>query len=1218
MDIQNLLNERILVLDGAMGTMIQRLKLVEDDYRGTRFKLHTHELKGNNDLLVLTKPDAITAIHAQYFDAGVDIVSTNSFNANHFSQADYGLEHLAYEINVEAARIAKNVANEYTKKTPSKPRYVAGSIGPTNKSASISPDVNNPGFRSATFDEFVIAYKEQAKGLIDGGADILMLETVFDTLNAKAALYAIDELFQELNKRVPVMVSMTVTDASGRNLSGQTVEAFLYSVAHFPLLSIGLNCSLGADKLTQYVEVLSDNSPFFVSAHPNAGLPNAFGKYDQTPEMMGDLVEAYFKKNLVNIIGGCCGSTPDHIKEIALRAQNYKPRVKKGQPRLARYCGLEPLIALENNNFINIGERTNVTGSRKFAKLIIDEKYDAALSVAREQVEGGAQMIDVCLDEGMIDALNVMPLFLNLIVSEPEISRVPIMIDSSKFDVIEAGLKCIPGKPVVNSISLKEGEEPFIRYAQKIRRYGAAVVVMAFDEKGQADSVERRKEIFTRAYRILTEVVKMAPEDIIFDPNVLTVATGMDEHKNYALDFFASTKWIKENLPYCKISGGVSNVSFSFRGNNVVREAMHSAFLYHAVREGMDMGIVNPAMLEVYDDVPKELMEYIEDVIQNRRDNATERLLDYAATVKGSGKEDVRIDEWRSLPVKERIQHALIKGIDTHINEDIEEIRTQFDLALRVIEGPLMDGMNVVGDLFGEGKMFLPQVVKSARVMKKAVAYLLPFIDAEKSGGAKSSKGKFLIATVKGDVHDIGKNIVAVVLGCNNYDIVDLGVMVSKEKILEAIEREKPDVIGLSGLITPSLDEMVSVAKELESRGIKIPLLLGGATTSPMHTAVKVSTEYSGVTVHVSDASRSVPVVSELLSTNVLPYIEKIKHEQNALRIKHEQKKSDKIFLSIDEARSKRFIPDSNYVPVIPTFIGEKVVTEYSVKKLRNYIDWSFFFRAWEMDGNYPEILNDPQKGEAAKKLFEDAQTMLDKIERDGLIKPIGIIGFYPAASEGDDIIVFTDESRSTVKNKIPTLRQQGLKPKTPHYFALSDFISSKQSQQKDYIGGFAVTTGHGLNEHIENFKKENDDYNAIMIELLADRLAEAFAEILHEDVRKTFWGYDKNENLSLKDMLTLRYKGIRPAPGYPTNPCHYDKKILFDLMNASEKTGINLSENYVMMPVSSVSGFFIAHPESQYYDVGKICKDQITDYAKRLEKDFTTVEKWLEQRKSY
>ncbi|MBS1516903.1 MAG: methionine synthase [Bacteroidetes bacterium] len=1212
-DIKELLKSRILVLDGAMGTMIQRYKLEEEDFRGERFKDHKHPLKGNNDLLSITRPDIIREIHSKYFEAGADIAETNTFSSTSIAQADYKLEHLVYEMNVQSAKIAKEVAAEYTERDPDKPRFVAGSLGPTNKTASLSPDVNDPGYRAVTFDELVNAYYEQSRGLMDGGADILLVETIFDTLNAKAALFAIEKLFYETGKRIPVMVSGTITDASGRTLSGQTVEAFLYSVNHLELLSIGFNCALGAKQLRPHISTISEKSDLLISAHPNAGLPNEFGEYDETPDSTAFQIEEFLKEGLLNIVGGCCGTTPEHIKAISGVVKKYKPRVPPVIPSFPRFSGLEPLEVYIGSNFVNVGERTNVTGSAQFKKLIVEEKYEDALSIARHQVEGGAQIIDVNMDEGMLDSEEVMTKFLNLIGSEPDISKLPIMIDSSKWSVIEAGLKCVQGKAIVNSISMKEGEDKFIESARKVKMYGAAVIVMAFDEKGQADTYERKIEICRRAYDILTKKVGFKPEDIIFDPNILTVATGIEEHNNYAVDYMRATKWIKENLPGAQVSGGVSNISFSFRGNNVVREAMHSAFLYHAIKAGMDMGIVNPGMIEVYEEIPKDLLERVEDVLLNRRPDATERLVEFAENIKHKGKVQVKDETWRKMGVKERLTHSLVKGIVDYIDEDTEEARKMFDKPIQVIEGPLMDGMNVVGDLFGEGKMFLPQVVKSARVMKKAVAYLLPYIEAEKTVDSKP-KGKILLATVKGDVHDIGKNIVGVVLGCNNYDVVDLGVMVPCEKILEAARNEKADVIGLSGLITPSLDEMVHVAKEMEREGFDIPLLIGGATTSKVHTAVKIEQNYKrGQTIHVLDASRSVPVVGNLLNENKGTFEAEIKEEYSKLREHHLKNKVQKNYLKYEDAKKNKFAIEFKKEDIaVPEFTGIKVFDDYSIEEIAEYIDWSPFFRTWEMAGKYPDILQDKVVGEQATNLFLDAKNLLKDIIREKRLKAKAVIGIWHANSTGDDIEVYTDESRTKVLKTLHTLRQQNEKSAGQPNFALSDYIAPKESGLKDYIGGFAVTAGIGIEKWIKKYNEEHDDYNKIMTQALADRLAEAFAELLHKRVRTEYWGYDKNEKLENDDLISEKYRGIRPAPGYPACPDHTEKWTLFELLQAEKNTGIKLTESLAMYPASSVSGFYFAHPQSRYFGLGKISRDQIEDYAKRKGMSVEETEKWL------
>ncbi|MGV3640830.1 MAG: methionine synthase [Adhaeribacter sp.] len=1213
--IEEEIKKRILVLDGAMGTMIQRYNLQEADYRGDRFRDYPSDLKGNNDLLSITQPHIIREIHAQYFEAGADIAETNTFSSTSIGMADYGMESLAYELNYASARIAREAADEFTARNPDKPRFVAGAIGPTNRTASMSPDVNNPAFRAVSYDELVTAYTEQIEGLVDGGVDALLVETIFDTLNAKAALFAIDQYSQRTGKRLPIMVSGTITDASGRTLSGQTVEAFLYSISHLPLLSVGLNCALGAKQLRPHIQALSKASKFFVSAYPNAGLPNAFGEYDESPEQMGAHIRDFLDHNFVNIVGGCCGTTPPHIREIARIAAEYQPRQRPVLPAVPKFSGLEPLTIFEGSTFINIGERTNVTGSKKFARLILNDQYDEALAIAREQVENGAQIIDVNMDEGMLDSEKAMTHFLNLIASEPDISRVPIMIDSSKWSVIEAGLKCVQGKCIVNSISLKEGEEKFREVARKVRSYGAAVVVMAFDEQGQADNYERRLEICQRAYNILTREVGFAPEDIIFDPNILTVATGMEEHNNYAVDFIKATRWIKENLPGVKVSGGVSNISFSFRGNDTVREAMHTAFLYHAIKAGLDMGIVNAGQIEVYEEIPKDLLERVEDVLLNRRPDATERLLEFAEQVKNKGKVVVKDEAWRQASVQERLTHSLVKGITDYIEVDIEEARQQAEKPLHVIEGPLMAGMNVVGDLFGEGKMFLPQVVKSARVMKKAVAYLLPFIEAGKQPGDESKNaGKVLLATVKGDVHDIGKNIVGVVLACNNYEIVDLGVMVPTEKILETAREIGADVIGVSGLITPSLDEMVNVAKEMERLGFTVPLLIGGATTSKAHTAVKIDQSYSGPVVHVLDASRSVPVVGSLLQPEQkADYARKIKEEYEALRISYAGRKKDRQYLSLEAARENKFkidwTPEQVYTP---KFIGTKVFEDYPLSEIANYIDWTPFFQAWELHGKYPKILSDEVVGAEATRLLTDAQAMLKKVITQKLLKARAVIGIYPANTVGSDDIEVYNKDKTQVLATFRNLRQQGQKGSGVPNLSLADFVAPKESGLGDYIGGFAVTAGIGIEALIAQFEADHDDYQSIMIKALADRLAEAFAELLHERVRREFWGYAPEEQFSNEDLIRETYQGIRPAPGYPACPDHTEKTTLFSLLDVEKNTGIQLTESMAMYPTAAVSGMYFANQQSRYFGLGKINKDQVESYAQRKGMSLTEAERWL------
>lgn len=1219
--IYTLLQERVLVLDGAMGTMIQRYQLTEADFRGERFKEHPGDLKGNNDLLSLTRPDVIKAIHAEYLEAGADIVETNTFSGTSIAMADYKMEDLVYELNYESARLAREAADEVEAKLPGKPRFVAGAIGPTNRTASLSPDVNNPGYRAITFDQLVEAYYEQVRGLVDGDSDLLLVETVFDTLNCKAALFAIQQFVNDGGKELPIMVSGTITDASGRTLSGQTVEAFWNSISHAPILSIGFNCALGARQLKTHIQELARISNCYVSAYPNAGLPNAFGGYDETAEQMGAIVEEYLKEGLVNILGGCCGTTPVHTKVISDLAQKYKPHMPAPVAPLPRYSGLEPLTVTPETLFVNVGERTNVTGSKKFSRLIVNGEFEEALSVAQQQVEGGAQIIDVNMDEGMLDSEQAMNTFLNLIASEPDMAKLPIMIDSSKWSVIEAGLKCVQGKSIVNSISLKEGEESFRQLARKVRQYGAAVVVMAFDEQGQADTLPRRIEICKRSYRILTEEVGFPPQDIIFDPNILAIATGIEEHNNYAVDYIESVKWIKANLPHTLISGGVSNLSFSFRGNDVVREAMHTVFLYHAVQAGIDMGIVNAGMLGIYEEVPQELRNLIEDVIFNRHPESTEKLVAYAETIRGKGKTATAADNsWREAPVAERLKHALVKGIVEFIDEDTEEARQANTKTLDVIEGPLMAGMQVVGDLFGAGKMFLPQVVKSARVMKKAVAYLMPYMEAEKAGSSSSSAGKILMATVKGDVHDIGKNIVGVVLACNNYEIIDLGVMVHLDKILAEAEAQQVDVIGLSGLITPSLDEMVYVAQEMERRGMKVPLLIGGATTSRVHTAVKIAPQYSGPVVHVHDASRSVTVVSSLLGSNKETYIAGLKVEYEKLREDHLSRTKDRAFASIAEARANKYNVDwAATAPTRPSFLGNKVYTNYPLAEIVPYIDWTPFFHTWELKRQYPKILNDPELGIEATKLFADAQAMLQQIVDEQLLEARAVVGFYPAnVAANDTIEVYTDDLREQELTEFHTLRQQGKKGATVPNLAFSDFIAPKETELPDYIGGFAVSVGFGIEKLLEKYEAEHDDYKSIMVKALADRLAEAFAELMHLKVRRELWGYAPDEQLDNEGLIKEQYKGIRPAPGYPGCPDHTEKITLFNLLKAEETTGIMLTENLAMYPASSVSGLYFSHPESRYFGLGKIGEDQVADIAQRKGMAKEELERWLSPNLNY
>lgn len=1212
--MKGILTERILVLDGAMGTMIQQYELKEEDFRNKQLKDHSKSLKGNNDLLSITRPDIIKDIHRQYFEAGADMIETNTFSGTTIAQADYGLEELVYELNYQSVKIAKEVANEFTLRESAKPRFVVGSMGPTNRTASLSPDVNDPGFRAITFEELRVAYKQQAEALIDGGVDLLMVETVFDTLNAKAALFAIDEIKTERCMDIPIMVSGTITDASGRTLSGQTTEAFLISISDMNLLSVGLNCALGAEQLRPYLKILADKTDCLVSAHPNAGLPNEFGRYDETPELMTKQIKEFLEEGLVNIIGGCCGTTPEHISAISELAKEFQPRTM--EPSFMKplmLSGLEPLIFTPKSNFVNIGERTNVTGSKRFSRLIQEDKYDEALNVALDQVRGGAQILDVNMDEGMLDGKAAMVKFLHLIASEPEISRIPLMIDSSKWEIIEAGLQCIQGKGVVNSVSLKEGEEIFKQQAKKIKRYGAAVVVMAFDENGQADNYERRIEICERSYKILVEEVDFPPQDIIFDPNIFPVATGMEEHNNNALDFFTSTKWIKDNLLGVRVSGGVSNVSFSFRGNNVVREAMHSAFLYHAIKSGMDMGIVNAGMIEVYTAIPKDLLKRVEDVLLNRTEDATTRLLQFAEGVKGKGIEKKEDLAWRNATVEERLSHALVKGIVDFIEEDTEEARVRFGSPLRVIEEPLMEGMNVVGDLFGSGKMFLPQVVKSARVMKKSVAYLTPYLEKDKITGGK--KGKILLATVKGDVHDIGKNIVGVVMACNNFDITDLGVMIPAEKIIEAAKEIDADIIGLSGLITPSLDEMVTVAEEMNRQNLDIPLLIGGATTSRIHTAVKIAPKYKHAVIHVLDASKSVGVSTNLLSSKSQAFMLQIKDEYKVLVDTYELKTKTKNYISYHAATQQyESINWSKYTPIKPNNLGITVFVNYDLKEIRKLIDWTPFFNTWMLKGKYPTIFENQIVGMEAKKLYEDAQLMLDEIIENKSLQASAVVGLFQAKANGDDVSIISEEGREMTQFHF--LRQQGKKARGLPNLSLADFINPEE--QGDYLGGFAVTAGRGIERMIEQCKKEHDDYREIMVKSLADRLAEAFAELMHQKVRKELWGYAAEESLANEKLIKEKYQGIRPAPGYPACPDHTEKRLLFDLLEVEKNIGIKLTESFAMYPASSVSGFYFSHPKSKYFGLGKIGKDQIENYAKRKNMSVAEVETWLTSHLNY
>ena len=1207
------LSQRILFLDGAMGTMIQGYKLEERDYRGERFADWSVDLKGNNDLLCLTQPDIIEAIHSAYFEAGADIVETNSFNATTISMADYEMQHLAYEINVAAAQVARRAADNYS--TPDKPRFVAGVLGPTSRTASISPDVNRPDFRNVFFDELVTAYSEATRGLIEGGADIILIETVFDTLNAKAAIFAVEQVFDELGFKLPVMISGTITDKSGRTLSGQTVGAFWASLKHINPISIGFNCALGATELRQYIDELSDIADTYVSAHPNAGLPNEFGEYDETPEMMAAELADWAKQGYLNIIGGCCGTSPANIRAIVQEVSKYPPRQIPTLEPACRLSGLEAMSITADSLFVNVGERTNVTGSAIFKRLIVEGNFEAALDVARQQVENGAQIIDINMDEGMLDSKEAMTRFLMLIASEPDIAKVPIMLDSSKWEILEAGLKCIQGKGIVNSISLKEGEAAFIEHARLVKRYGAAVIVMAFDEVGQADTKDRKVEICGRAYKILVEQVGFPPEDIIFDPNIFAVATGIEEHNNYGLDFIEATREIKRTCPHALISGGVSYVSFSFRGNNPVREAIHAVFLYHAIKAGMSMGIVNAGQLAIYEDVPQDLRDAIEAVVLNTHDGSgTEKLLEIAEKYRTEGASENKADaqEWRSLPVNKRLEYALVKGITDFIEQDTEEARLAAERPLHVIEGALMDGMNVVGDLFGAGKMFLPQVVKSARVMKKAVAYLMPFMEADKAAGDRQSNGKILMATVKGDVHDIGKNIVGVVLQCNNYDVIDMGVMVPAEQILQTARLENVDIIGLSGLITPSLDEMVHIAKEMQRQGFKIPLMIGGATTSRAHTAVKIEPHYQNdVTVYVSDASRSVGVASQLLSNDLkAEFVKNLRAEYEQVRESHKGRAAKTPQHPLEVARANKHIW-KDYHPVKPSFLGIKVLDDVSLATLVDYIDWTPFFHTWEMAGSYPKIFNDKVIGEEAKKLFAEAQAMLKQIVSENWLQAKAVIGFFPANSSGDDVLLYSDESRNEVHETLHHLRQQNIKaPGRPNY-CLSDFIAPVESGVADYIGAFAVTTGIGIEAKLAEFAKDHDDHSSIMLKALADRLVEAFAEYLHLLVRKDYWGYSEQQH-SNDELIDEKYQGIRPAPGYPACPDHTEKEKLFALLNATEHTEITLTESYAMYPASAVSGWYFAHPESQYFNVGKIDAEQLKDYAHRKGITEEVAARWL------
>ena len=1196
--IKEILQQRIMIIDGAMGTMIQQHKLTENDFRGTRFADVQKDIKGNNEVLSLIRPDIIEAIHKAYLEAGADIIETNTFSANAISQADYDMESLCYEMNLASAQIARKAADEQTSLTPDRPRFVAGAMGPTTKLASMSPDVNDPGFRALNYDELVAAYGEQARGLIDGGADILLIETITDTLNCKAALYAIDEIFEQRGILMPIMISGTITDQSGRTLSGQTVEAFYISVSHMPLLSIGLNCALGAKEMRPHIEELANISDCFISAYPNAGLPNEMGEYDQDAHEMGHLIRDFALSGFVNIVGGCCGTTPSHIRAMAEKMKSIPPRRLKEQPAYTKLSGLEPLVFRPDINFVNVGERTNVTGSKKFERLIKKKDYAAALEVAQQQVEGGAQVLDVNMDEGLLDSKQAMIEFLNLVMSEPDIARLPIMIDSSKWEVLEAGLKCVQGRCVVNSISLKEGEAEFVQQAKLVRRYGAAAVVMAFDEVGQADTIERKVSICQRAYKILVDKVGFRPEDIIFDPNIFAIATGIEEHNDYAINYIEACRLIKDTCPGVKISGGVSNISFSFRGNDRVREAIHASFLYYAIKAGMDMGIVNAGMMEVYEELPKDLLVLVEDVIFNRNPGATEALTAYAEQVKGESRSLEKDLEWRKAPVHERLAHSLVKGITEFIIEDTEEARKMASMPLEVIEGPLMDGMNIVGDLFGSGKMFLPQVVKSARVMKQSVNYLTPFIEATKSSAGDLSKGRILLATVKGDVHDIGKNIVGVVLGCNNYEIIDLGVMVSADKILNEAIAQNVGIIGLSGLITPSLDEMIHVAREMQRRKFTIPLLIGGATTSRTHTAVKIDGQYDGPVVHVLDASRSVAVASVLMSPDEKvkeEFIASIAAEYEQVRTQRANMKSEKRMLSYSDARRNKLKIDwANYTPPMPAHPGVTLFSDFPLAEIRNYIDWTPFFQSWQLTGKFPAILDDVVVGESARDLYNDAQRMIDRIIGEKWIKANGIIGFWPANTVEDDLIeVYTDQSRTEILEILVCRRQQQQKAAGLPNISLADFIAPKESGVIDYIGAFAVTGGMNIEEKLHEFEASQDVYNAILLKAIADRFAEAFAECMHHLVRTKYWAYAPDENLTNEDYIRERYRGIRPAPGYPACPEHSEKGKLFRMMDVTANTGIELTEFFAMVPTAAVSGWYFSHPDSKYFGVGDIPDDQ-------------------------
>ncbi|MDE0314404.1 MAG: methionine synthase [Candidatus Poribacteria bacterium] len=1210
--LKNELKNRILVLDGAMGSLLQTYRLTEDDFRGDQFANHPSELKGYNDLLSITQPHIVREIHTNYCQAGADIIETNTFTSTSVSMADYQLEDHAYQVNFAAAQIAREVADKWS--SPNKPLFVAGSMGPTNRSCSISPNVNDPGYRNITFSQLVSAYTTQAEGLIDGGADFLLVETVMDTLNCKAALFAIQTLGETRGFEIPLIVSSDRSGGGGRNLSGQTVEAFWNSVRHTNLLAVGLNCGFGAQQIRPYLAEMAKLADIPVICYPNAGLPNELGHYTQTPEEMGNWMHEFAQNGFVNIVGGCCGSQPEHIETIAKVAAEYPPRQPEPQERACRLSGLEAFNITPDSLFVNVGERTNVTGSRRFATLIKKEDYETALEVARDQVENGAQIIDINMDAGMLDAETAIVKFLNLIAAEPDISRVPIMLDSSKWEVIEAGLECVQGKGVVNSISLKEGEDDFLQKARLIRKYGAAVIVMAFDEEGQADTFERKVEICQRAYKLLTEKVNFPPEDIIFDPNIFAVATGIEEHNEYAQAFIKACREIKETCPFALVSGGVSNISFAFRGNDTVREAMHAAFLYHAINAGMDMGIVNAGQLAVYDDLPKPLLEAVEDVLFNRREDATDRLVNLASTLQSRGKKKRVNKEWRKLSVEQRLSHALVEGITEFVEADTEEARLKYERSIQVIEGPLMDGMDRVGELFGDGKMFLPQVVKSARVMKKAVAHLIPYIEKEQAEGGIQSRGKIVMATVKGDVHDIGKNIVGVVLGCNNYDIIDLGVMVAAEDILETARKENADMIGLSGLITPSLDEMVHVAAEMEREGFRIPLLIGGATTSKVHTAVQIEPAYSGATIHVKDASRSVGVVGNLMNDeNQQGFVDQTRDEYTEIRERRAKNRKQTNLLPFAVAQQRKFIPDwKNYQPPKPHMTGIKVFDDYPLAKLIDYIDWTPFFTTWGLTGKYPNILENPDMGAEARKLLEDAKTLLNQIVEQKKFCARAVVGIFPANGIGEGTEIYADEDRSKFLATLHHLRQQTEQPFSRPNLSLGDFIAPKGTSLPDYIGAFAVTTGIGVPELCAEFEKNQDDYNSIMAKALADRLAEAFAECMHQYIRTTLWGYATDESLDNNALIAEKYRGIRPAPGYPACPDHNQKRVLFNLLNATENTGISLTESLAMFPAASVSGWYYSHPDARYFSIARIGEDQVADYAERTGMDLETARRWL------